>query len=83
MLITPFVKRQIDSLAIGIAQKTLNLSAIKSIEIILPPITLQKEFASRITLIDQQKQQAQQSLEKAEALFNSLLQRAFKGELVS
>jgi len=34
-------------------------------------------------LIEAQKQQAQTSLQKAEDLFNSLLQRAFKGELVS
>jgi hypothetical protein len=35
----------------------------------------------RIQLIEQQKQQAQASLEKSEALFNSQLQRAFTGEL--
>lgn len=66
----------------GIANRDLVLGQMKTITHLIPPIELQTLFADRIALIDQQKQQAQQSLEKAEALFNSLLQRAFKGELV-
>lgn len=50
--------------------------------IINPPIHLQNQFAERIAVIEQQKAQAQQSLQKSEDLFNSLLQKAFKGELV-
>ncbi len=57
-------------------------SEIEKYLIINPPITLQIQFAERIQLIEAQKQQAQASLQKAEDLFNSLLQRAFKGELV-
>ena len=49
---------------------------------ICPPLTLQNQFAERVQAIETQKAQAQASLEKAEELFNSLLQRAFKGELV-
>jgi type I restriction enzyme S subunit len=37
------------------------------------------QFARKI----QQKQQAETNLQKSESLFNSLLQRAFKGELTS
>ena len=55
----------------------------ETIEFIDPPLTLQNQFAERIQLIESQKQQAQASLQKAEYLFNSLLQRAFKGELVA
>ena len=47
----------------------------------MPPLLLQNKFVERIQLIEAQKQIAQTSLEKSEALFNSLLQRAFKGEL--
>ncbi|NWL04261.1 hypothetical protein DM790_25875 [Flavobacterium collinsii] len=46
-----------------------------------PPITLQNHFAERVALIEEQKVIAQKSLEKSEALFNSLLQKAFNGEL--
>lgn len=54
---------------------------IRKYEFILPPIELQKKFAQGIEAIEQQKQQAQAALEKSDTLFNSLLQRAFKGEL--
>ena len=46
-----------------------------------PPVHLQNKFAERVRQIEKQKQLAQQSLQKSEELFNSLLQRAFKGEL--
>ncbi len=67
----------------GIDKRQLNKDHLEEFPIIYPPITLQNQFAARIQLIEQQKQQAQASLQKAEDLFNSLLQRAFKGELVS
>jgi type I restriction enzyme S subunit len=40
-------------------------------------------WGERIQGIEAQKQQTQASLEKSETLFNSLLQRAFKGELTA
>jgi type I restriction enzyme, S subunit len=54
---------------------------IRKYELLLPPLEMQNQFAERIAIIEQQKQQAQVNLEKSEALFNSLLQRAFNGEL--
>ena len=48
----------------------------------VPIIDLQNQFAERVKVIESQKAQAQASLAQAEDLFNSLLQRAFKGELV-
>lgn len=56
---------------------------IEKYQIINPPIALQTKFAERVQLIELQKQQAKASLQKAEDLFNSLLQRAFKGELTN
>ena len=43
---------------------------------------LQNQFDERVQAIEEQKAKAQASLEKSEELFQSLLQRAFKGELV-
>lgn len=51
--------------------------------VVSPTIELQNQFAERIAIIEQQKQQAQTNLQKSEALFNSLLQRAFTGELTA
>lgn len=83
MLLSSYVKNQADKLARGVAQKTLNLKEIKSVEIYLPNYSDQNQFAERVQLIEAQKQQAQRSLEKSEALFNSLLQRAFTGEFTA
>jgi len=67
----------------GVTMMNLNKKIILNIKFGLPPIALQNQFAERIQLIEAQKQQAQRSLEKSEALFNSLLQRAFTGELTA
>ena len=66
----------------GNAVKDLQLGDMKKLPFISPPIKLQNKFADSIQTIETQKAQAQASLAQAEELFNSLLQRAFKGELV-
>jgi type I restriction enzyme S subunit len=58
------------------------MKVFKQFPFISPPIELQNKFAERIQAIEVQKTQAQDSLAQAEDLFNSLLQRAFKGDLV-
>jgi type I restriction enzyme S subunit len=55
---------------------------LETLEVIIPPINLQNQFADKIALIEKQKTLAKQELKEAEDLFNCLLQKAFKGELV-
>lgn len=62
-------------------KRMLSKGEFEKIKMILPPITFQNQFAERVALIEEQKQQAQLELAKSEELFASLLQRAFKGEL--
>lgn len=66
----------------GATQKVVNTKEIQKLIVPIPPIKLQNQFAERVALIEEQKAIAQKSLEKSEELFNSLLQKAFKGELV-
>jgi type I restriction enzyme S subunit len=73
--------KDLQRLSIGSSTQYLTMKILGRLEFIVPPITLQNEFAERVNLIEAQKQQAQASLEKSNDLFNSLLQRAFKGEL--
>ncbi len=68
--------------AFGAAMPALSFKVMERFEIPIPPITLQKQFAERVALIEEQKAIAQASLLKSEELFNSLLQKAFKGELI-
>jgi type I restriction enzyme S subunit len=63
------------------SMKNISKSAFLELKSINPPIDLQNQFAERVTQIEKQKAIAQKSLEKSESLFNSLLQKAFKGEL--
>lgn len=65
----------------GVRQKNMNLSMIKAMPVLHPPLALQNQFAEIIQTIEAQKQRQQQVLAQSEALFQSLLQRAFRGEL--
>ena len=71
------VQRQIDKRVKGIAQKTLNLSDIRKLEIPLPPLSLQNDFAAFVERVDQQKQTVQQSLDKLELMKKALMQEYF------
>lgn len=68
--------------ATGAAQPGLNVGTLVDLEIMMVPYDLQNQFAERVAVIEEQKVIAQKSLEHSESLFNSLLQKAFKGELV-
>ncbi len=49
----------------------------------LPPLPLQQEFAELVEGIEEEKARQAESRKKLDELFNSLMQRAFTGELVS
>jgi len=66
----------------GAAIKRYTLKKINSFKLMVPSIALQNQFAERVQAIETQKGRAQSSLTKAEDLFNSLLQKAFKGDLL-
>jgi type I restriction enzyme S subunit len=68
-------------MARGVNTEGLTLTHLKGLDMPFPSLDMQNQFAERIEAIEQQKQQAQASLVKSNELFNSLLQRAFKGEL--
>ena len=77
-----FLQKILEETAPESAQKNINLGILRALDFPLPPIELQNQFAERVQVIEAQKAQAQASLAQAEDLFNSLIQRAFKGELV-
>lgn len=66
----------------GAIMEAITKEQLEKFNIILPPIQLQNQFAERVAVIEEQKAISQKSLEKSEELFNSLLQKAFKGELL-
>jgi len=70
-------------LAEGGAYNALTIAKLKNFTVLMAPYHIQNQFAERVQVIEEQKSQAQASLEKSEDLFNCLLQKAFKGELTT
>ena len=74
-------KMQLDSIksriASGSAQPQLPISTMNKIEMILPPIELQNQFAAFVERVDKQKQTVQQSLEKLEVMKKARMQEYF------
>lgn len=76
-----FSYEDLRNLGRGGNQPNLNIGLVKAFEVLSPPLSLQTQFAQKIELIEKQKELAKQSLRESEDLFQSLLQKAFKGEL--
>lgn len=55
----------------------LNFNAINSLKLMVPPLSLQNEFAAFVERVDQQKQTVQQSLDKLELMKKALMQEYF------
>lgn len=72
-----FVQRQFRKQVTDTVRTFLSLTKIKEIEIPLPPIELQAQFAQIIENIEAQKAELTQSLKESEDLFNGLLQEVF------
>jgi type I restriction enzyme S subunit len=74
VILSDDVQRQIEQLVLGVAQKTLNLAAIKSIKIPLPQLEEQIAFNEFVQQTDKSKfelKEAIKKLEKAQAKFVS------------
>lgn len=66
----------------GVRQRNLNLNMIKGIKIPLPPVKDQKRYALIFEKTLDEIDKLKDSLNRLETLFLSLLQKAFRGELV-
>jgi type I restriction enzyme, S subunit len=63
----------------GIA--SINMTQLRGFPLLIPPITLQREFARRVTAVEALKTAQRASLGELDALFATLQHRAFRGEL--
>ena len=59
----------------------INIQGLSSLKLICPPQDKQEEYLDITTKINRSFLNKQKSLQESENLFNSLLQKAFKGEL--
>ena len=59
----------------------VNVADIKKFKINIPPLEQQNKFAKIVEHVEAQKQKNELVIEQMNNLFNSLSQRAFKGEI--
>ncbi len=75
------LKYYLESKAKGVTMKNLNSTTLGDLQILYPPIPIQKQFAAIVEKVESLKSRYTQSLTELENLYGSLSQRAFKGEL--
>ncbi|AJA48913.1 putative type I restriction enzyme specificity protein [Clostridium pasteurianum DSM 525 = ATCC 6013] len=78
-------RENIKALSNGSAKSMSNISKqrLMSLNIPIPPLELQNQFADFVKQVDKLKFEMQKSLKELEDNFNSLMQKAFNGELYS
>ena len=74
---TPSVRGVISSLTRGIALKQINMSDLRKIQIILPPLPLQQSFAHKIEQIERQKAAIQKTITDLETFLAARMQYWF------
>ncbi|MBD1890519.1 restriction endonuclease subunit S [Coleofasciculus sp. FACHB-SPT9] len=80
-LSSPGGKAQIDALDREGVKSGLNFDDIRSLKIIVPPFPLQEKFAQIVQKFERLRTQQREGDRQAEHLFQTLLHRAFRGEL--
>ena len=68
---------KIRDMARGGNQANLNLQLVRSIPVPLPPLSLQQQFADKISAIEAQKELVKQSIAETQSLFNSRMDYFF------
>lgn len=77
---TEAFRRQI-KMQTSVAINQISIPLLESVKVPLPPIELQNQFAHFVKHTDKLKFEMEKSLKELEDNFNSLMQKAFKGEL--
>ncbi|HCW26668.1 MAG TPA: restriction endonuclease subunit S [Lachnoclostridium sp.] len=73
----PGFRKQIDALQAGSTVAYMSISMTKKLNIMVPPIELQNQFADFVKQVDKSKDSVQKALDEAQLLFDSLMQQYF------
>jgi type I restriction enzyme, S subunit len=76
-------RKQADGIVGGSASPHLNVGDIKEFIAIIPPLPLQQKFAQIVQKYERLRAQQKEAERQAEHLFQTLLHKAFQGELSS
>lgn len=72
---------QLERLAHGAIMAGLKTADLKEVRFLVPPVDLQKQYLKIVAKTEELLENQKKRLMSDDALFNSLLQRAFRGEL--
>jgi type I restriction enzyme S subunit len=78
---TDWIQSQIRAGTKGIAIRHLHLNDFKKLRVLLPALTLQKEFVRRVVAVEKLRTTHRSWLDEMDTLFAVLQHRAFRGEL--
>ena len=67
----------------GGTQKFVSLGMLRAMQIPYPPLSEQQKFVALVEKVEALRAKQRESEKELGNLFNSLMQRAFRGELVS
>jgi len=81
ILASDYVQNQIKSRIGAVGVPKLALFRIATLKIPLPPIPLQQTFSNIVEQVEKMKENVKKTKANSEELFNSLMQKAFRGEL--
>lgn len=73
-----FFQKILDEQAPQVAQKNINLKILSELQVAIPSIEEQSDFAAFVEQVDKSKFAVQQALDKAQLLFDSLMQKHFE-----
>jgi type I restriction enzyme S subunit len=82
LFLSSFIKEQLKRVSHGGTMDIINVGIIKDIDFPDIPISLQNKFALIVKEVEAMKEQQKNSKEQIDNLFNALMQKAFKGELI-
>ncbi|RVU03406.1 restriction endonuclease subunit S [Novosphingobium umbonatum] len=78
---TQSMKSALEGLQTGVALQQLPVGKLKEVEIIVPPMYSQQQYADKARSLTEMRIQSYTAMVSAEQLFQSLQHRAFRGEL--
>ncbi len=73
----PGFRKQIDGMQAGSTVAYLSIAMLKKLDIMLPGRDVQEQFAAFVSQVDKSKVVVQEALNKAQLLFDSLMQKYF------
>ncbi len=74
---SPVGKEFVERMKAGSSQQNFGATSLKLLEVPLPPLSLQQEFAAFVSQVDKSRFIAQQQIEKLQMLYDSLAQDYF------